>query len=386
MQEIISSVREQMNSARVDEAYARLANAYSLKPNDHPPIVELEGGCTEPPYSPFEIVNDPAKNLECQLLDIEGNLSVGTDYVPMLEMSLPFGTVMVPEAFGCAVEWTPDGVPWARPAITTAREAQSVRKPKVREASMIQRIKEHVEYAHRVVGDSIPMQVIDLQSPYSAACQIWDAEELMSAMFSAPKAVHDFLRIVTDFSMEFLQDYVTWFDRPAFPGRNFPSIPEDIGPNIADDTPAIMLSPEQYEEFALPYNVEVAEAFGGLSIHCCGDYTHQLDNHLKIPNLRAIQCHVGPGEMKPQPLVHKINGKVILWCDWNEVARGHYDNARDLYQDFVLPQVRQLGEGLILQGLGGNNRDEQRQNYEWLVDQFAPETAPPIPKEIFCES
>jgi len=369
----------------VVQANDRLTNAYLLRPNDRPPIVELEGGCSQPPYTPLEIVGDPSKNLESQLLDIEGNLSVGTDYVPMLDMSLPFGTVMVPEAFGCPIEWTPDGVPWARPAITAPRDVYAIRRPKVREASMIQRIKRHVEYAQQIIADVVPMQVIDLQSPYSAACQIWDAEELMSAMFTDPKAVHHFLRIVTDFSIEFLQEYITWLDRPAFPGRNFPSIPDDIGPNIADDTPAIMLSPQQYEEFALPYNIDVAEAFGGLSIHCCGDYNHQLDNQLKIPNLRAVQCHVGPGEMKPHPLVDIVKGRVTLWCDWNEVARAHYDSARSLYEDFVLPHIRQLNKGLIVQGLGGNTTEEQRQNYQWLVDQFAAQEMVPTNRETVRE-
>jgi len=368
MEDIKSFIKEHLNSERTTEAYRRLSDAYLLRETDRPAIVERIGKRFM--HIPFEMAKSPEKNLEEQFAKMKANLQIGSDYAPMLEAALPFGTVMVPDAFGCKVEWTPDVPPWAKPLISSPQDVYSIKKPKLSECTIIQEIKKHVEYMQKIIGPDAPLQVIDMQGPFSVACQIWDAEEMMMACITHPKEVHHFLRIVTDFSIEFIKEYISWLGNPLFPGRNFPSIPENIGPNIADDTPLVMLSPAKYEEFALPYNIEVAEAFGGLSIHSCGEYNFQLDNLLKIPNLRAIQCHVGPGEMQPDPLFEKVNGKVALWCDWNNVALGTYENAKTMYEEYTMPYFRQLKRGLIVMGIGGDDMEQRKENYQWLAKEL----------------
>lgn len=366
---LLAEIKPKLESPRLAEAYERLRNAYALRQNDHHPIVQFDWTHWGR-YTSLEMAKDPAKNLEQHLLYLKGSLDLGTDYTPMMDLSEPWGTAIVPDAFGCGTRWMGDEPPWSYPIITDVSQVFSIRKPRVSDGCIIQEIKRHIDYAKSVMGGSIPMLVVDMQSPFSVACQIWEWESLMTACCSSPQAAHHFLRIVTEFSIEFLQEYLTWLENPLFPGRNFPSIPENIGINIADDTAAIMLSPEQYEEFALPYNIMVSQAFGGLSIHSCGNYNHQLDNLLKIPNLKAIQCHVGPGEMPAEPLVGKINGKATLWCDWNNLSCGSYASGKELQQEYTIPYLRRFKTGLIVQGPGGANPRELVENYIWLRNQL----------------
>lgn len=369
MKETLEKVIAYLEGERVAEAFARLRKTYALEETDRPPVVQMDWtGWLG--YSCKEMAEDPAKNLELRLVLAERSLAIGSDYTPMIDLSEPYGTVMVPDAFDCPISWRGDDPPWSDPIITDAQQVYSLKKPRVRESKMIQDIRKHVEWGQREAGGRLPMLLIDLQSPYSVACQIWDWETLMTACFAQPDAVHLFLRMVTEFSIEFMQEYMTWIEQPLHPGRNFPSIRDDIGINIADDTAVIMLSPEQYEEFALPYNVQIAEAFNGLSIHSCGDYNHQLDNLMKIPGLKAIQCHMGPGEMPAEPLVDKVNGKVAVWVDWNDLARGPYPDAQTLQQEYTLPYLRRFERGLIAQGPGGKDSEEIRENYLWLVEQL----------------
>lgn len=378
MNQLWREVLELLQGERLAEGQRRLSDAYHLRALDQPAVVQFNWS----EYRPFtsrEMAADPAKNLEQRLALTKGGLLVGTDFAPTVDMSEPFGTVMVADAFGCPIQWRGGEPPWADPAITSARHIAQVKKPKLNEARMIQEIRRHVEYATRATRGELPMLLIDLQSPYSIACQIWETEDLMMACYTDPDAVHTFLKVITEFSIEFLTEYMTWIERPMYPGRNFPSIEEDIGINIADDTSAIMLSPAQYGEFALPYNVQIAEAFNGISIHCCGDYNHQIDNLLKLPGLKAIQCHVGPGEMHAQPMVSKINGKCALWCDWNDVAKATYPDAKTLQEDYVLPEVSKIDRGLIMQGPGGATIEEIRENYQWCLEQLQ-DTAAHVPE------
>lgn len=369
MHALVDCVKRLAASDRVAEAYARLGNAYALRPNDRHPIVELDWSQWRN-YASVEMAKDPDKNLEQRLLLAKSALELETDYTPWIDLSEPFGTVMVPEAFGCPISWKDGAPPWSSPIITEPGQVSSIRKPRLSEAKMIRDIKRHVDYGLKVTDGAIPMMIIDMQSPLSAACQMWAWESLMTACFTHPRDVHRFLEIVTEFSIEFLQDYMSWFGNALFPGRNFPSIPENIGINIADDTAAIMFSPEQYEEFALPHNIQVAKAFNGLSVHSCGDYGHQLDNLMKIPNLKAIQCHVGPGEMPAEPLVDKVKDRVAVWWDWNDLAKAHYRDGKHLATEYTLPYLRRFGVGLIIQGLGGSDAQEKRENYRWLADSF----------------
>ena len=39
-----------------------------------------------------------------------------------------------------------------------------------------------------------------------------------------------------------------------------------------------LLSPGLYKEFGLPYVKRLSDKFKGLFIHCCGQFSHQIDN------------------------------------------------------------------------------------------------------------
>jgi hypothetical protein len=167
--------------------------------------------------------------------------------------------------------------------------------------------------------------------------------------------------MVTDYWIELMQKHLAQIEHPCFPGRNFPSIDEKIGICIADDTPLVMLSPRMYGEFALPYNIELGEIFGGVHIHSCGDYRTNLDNLLRIPTLRSIQLHAGTGEF-PLPenaeedcVFNRARRAVTCFVDCNNVAAGgdYQGRLKDHYADYVIPRVRAGSlDGIILQSPG----------------------------------
>ncbi|MCX7935891.1 MAG: uroporphyrinogen decarboxylase family protein, partial [Planctomycetota bacterium] len=182
--------------------------------------------------------------------------------------------------------------------------------------------------------------------------------------------VKKLLEIVADTLIAYLRLLKRELGYTSYPGNNYPSLgSEDIGFCVADDTALIPLSPAMYEEFCLPTLQRLAAEAAGLFIHSCGCYNHQIDNLLRIPRLRAIQIHSGPGEADPAPAWQKIYGRAALWSDTGALSLG--DAYRDrwwaCYEEYVLPRLLAQGvTGLVIQSPPAPTAAERQANVERL--------------------
>ncbi len=65
-----------------------------------------------------------------------------------------------------------------------------------------------------------------------------------------------------------------------------------IGPGFGGvwirDDDSTVLSPDLYREFVVPHDGRVLEAFGGGTLHYCGDGAHQLQDYLATPGLVGL--------------------------------------------------------------------------------------------------
>ncbi len=342
---------------RMALAERRLAAAYACTPGAAIPVVE-PGVSFENPSVRDQVMDVQAMRRRA-VNWVMALAATDNDWPPFIDTHCT--VVTLAEAFGCPVVYPESGDAWTQPALGSVQEVWALRPTPLAEVPSIRRLAAWVDYAQRELGTELPMWTIDLQSPFSVAAHILPAEELLMACLTDPPAVHHLCRMITDASIELMTAHLRQLEHPGFPGRNFPSISANIGICLADDTPLVMLSPALYAEFALPYNSAIGVAFGGIHLHCCGDYSHNLANVLRITNLRSIQMHVGPGEFRlplapgPAAAWQAARGRVARFVDTNGVARG--DNYRGLnqrhYDEYLLPRNAELGmEGLILQSCG----------------------------------
>ncbi len=350
-------------SERIQIACRRLAAAYGRQADAEVPVVDQGGYC--PVSSVRERFEDFETMIEHSVAWANSLASIDNDWPPFLEA---FCTVpMVPEAFGSEIHFRETDIA-VRPVISNIDRVWSLVPKRLDETSTIKRMFDWIDYAQRKLGSEVPIWTADVQSPFSVAAQIVTPDELMAACITRPQAVHHLCRMVTDFTLAMMEKHIAQIDNPAFPGRNFPSIPDSIGICIADDTPLVMLSPEMYREFAFPYNAEIGEAFGGLHIHSCGDYRHNLDNLLSLPAIRSIQVHAGPGEFllpessDEEVAFNRARQKITYFVDANDVSRGdqYRGHPREHYSEYVLPRLRGSDlTGCILQscGAGGDEAD-----------------------------
>jgi hypothetical protein len=365
-------------SPRIALAERRLRAAYHRQDGEAVPVVAPT--VDAPVLTTREMIEDMDKMLAQTARWANHLAATDNDWSPVL---LTYCTVaMVPEAFGCKVTYLPGESPWAGHALGDISGVWSLRPLPFSESPMIRRQFEWIEYVQRKLGTAVPMWTPDIQSPFSVAAQIVEPTELMMACVTKPKAVHHLLRMVTDYLIDLTQAWLRQIEHPGFPGANFPCISENIGLCLADDTPLIMLSPAMYQEFALPYNCRIGEAFGGVHLHSCGDYRHNLDNVLQITNIRSIQVHAGPGEF-PLPLAadeacpfNRARNKITCFVDANDVTRGdiYREKYQEHYTDYVLPRLCQGPlTGIILQSCGyaiEAGLDEVNQALRWTRRQL----------------
>jgi hypothetical protein len=192
------------------------------------------------------------------------------------------------------------------------------------------------------------------------ASLIIDNNNFLIGCITNKKEIHHLLDIITETFIEFYTMQYDLLKNPAFPVHSFPLVSSNDGISISDDE-AILLSPDLFEEFGLPYLNRISDAFGGLYYHCCGNFGHILDKILKIKGLRAINSHLSPKEFKPEYINKVLSKGVGLFLGisdreigWNDKDIWPADKIEEIYDNYyIVNAVKESnGKGIVLVGYG----------------------------------
>jgi len=168
-------------------------------------------------------------------------------------------------------------------------------------------------YQHLVTRfntDHLWLRTPDMQGPLNTAGLVLNQEEFFRAMYHSPGKVHAFLDRVTNFLVEY-QRYLRKASGHKICGNIWPTtfFPEDLGVSFTEDLMPL-ISTRLYQEFGLPYLKRLAAEFGGLHIHCCGAYRHQVQTLLQSGlKIYALEFHYP--EMLLEDLA-PLAGQVVL--------------------------------------------------------------------------
>ncbi len=101
-------------------------------------------------------------------------------------------------------------------------------------------------------------------------------------------------------------------DQQVYTGKN-------AGVWFSDDD-AVLMSPDTYREFVVPYNSRILTAFGGGCIHYCGNATHHADSFLATEGLKALNIYNLYNIPSVAKLQQKLGDRVVLFvCDFTPV-------------------------------------------------------------------
>jgi uroporphyrinogen-III decarboxylase len=271
--------------------YDNINKAYHHVPDHLPVIINnvnywLDGVSSN--EIPEDYFTNPASMVAYQLKKIENHKKqFNDDYIPFL---MPwFGTIVVPSAFGCKIEF-----PFKRdPALTASiikdpSEIKSIKKPDPYKDGLMPVVLKTIDYmkAH----SDLRISVTDPQGPLNIAICLCGVENLFLWMYTNPDEVHHLM----DFCTEVLIDWIKVQKKHA--GQDLESgawphgivLPEGFGGVWIADDDCTVISPELYKEFVVPYNSKVFKAFGGGTLHFCGSAEHQLENFLNTEGLKGI--------------------------------------------------------------------------------------------------
>ncbi len=227
-----------------------------------------------------------AKSEYRQVADFNKMVSLACDNI-LLNKKMPginvprimcdFGTTSTAEYFGNKAR-VPEGCnKWIDPIINCISDIPKISLQSSDGLDVLKAYELWDAVSKKLETNYLSSSFIDIQGPLNTLALIWEQTDLLITMTDNPKKVHEVLEVVTDILIDIVKTTINKnmnVDCPLWP---YIYLPTDIGVGITEDYMPL-LSPAMYKEFGIPYLKRFASHFNGIFIHCCGQFTHQIDN------------------------------------------------------------------------------------------------------------
>ncbi|MGC9454927.1 MAG: uroporphyrinogen decarboxylase family protein [Phycisphaerae bacterium] len=200
-----------------------------------------------------------------------------------------FGTISMAVSWGGEVVVGRQGNPYIKPAAGTIDEALDLTPQDNPHAELA--VEMYHELRRRTGIETLGFKTPDFQGVLNTAAMVCREEQLLIAMHEQPRKLHRFLETVCGHliaTIRKLRERVGRLDGNIWP---YVWVPDDVGVCLTEDLMPL-LSAEMFKEFGLPYLKRIAEAFGGVFIHCCGQWGHHARNLADSGiNILGVELH-----------------------------------------------------------------------------------------------
>ncbi len=239
-------------------------------------------------------------------MDIESLAVIGDDRVPMLHCWS--GTDVLAAAYGSEVYRPDNDMPFAMPVVATGAEADRLEEPDI----LAGPLGDMFALGDRLVelcGPGYPVRISDVQSPFDVAALVWEKSAFFVALVEEPEAVHRLLRKITNTVIAFVSAFKARYDDVCL--VHWPELwmPPEWGICLSEDDIG-SISKSFFEEFCLPYLQEIAEVFGGMSIHSCAAGEHQWPRLGTLPGIRYLNFSHPATSL--QASIDQFSGRAVL--------------------------------------------------------------------------
>jgi len=258
--------------------------------------------------------NSSEKSFKGNIDAFSKNLEAVSDHLPYLEPW--FGTGVYANAFGCEYVWREGEAPATHYKYHSIYDVKDIRMPLVKNSEIMQLVLNTISYFKEKTSGMLPIALTDTQSSFDTATLVLDASEVFIACYTEPEIIKHFMTCINDLIIEFSkmqQDLIG--KNVAKPGHIMVSDPTLSGISISDDNLAVS-SPNINEIFPLPLDQKLADAFGGLAIHSCGNWveTMKLVRNMKNVNVIdfALDSSCDPNPNKPEDVRDAFSGSSIV--------------------------------------------------------------------------
>jgi len=253
-------------------------------------------------------------SLEWQLGGLKKSMDFKADVPNFLTPWYGIGTIA--SAFGADYIWKEKQAPAIRPKFDSVKEALDYTPAAVSQTRIGRHTLEMIDYFLDKTNGRIPMSLTDTQSPLNIAGNVVEMSSFFIGMLDDPQAVKMLLNRLAELLVEFTHEQIGRIGNAlARPGHGYSSCRCFEGLGMSDDN-ALMISGEQYLEFAAP-SVELAgKPFGGSGFHSCGDWSDKVETVKKIAGLRmvdgAFSSATDPTPNPPEPFAEAFANTGIV--------------------------------------------------------------------------
>ena len=224
------------------------------------------------------LYEDPKKCVNAQLLAAEMH---GYESLPLYGYAA-FGAW----EFGGEVElpYEKGLAPWV--VKTPVEKLEDIERLEIPDPKTVGSLPLTIEAAREAVGLKYPA-AFPAGGVFTWACNIMGYERAMRWLIKEPDLVHKVLRKGTDFSIAIAECFVEEFGAAAC-----------LAVDLAGAEANTLISPQQFERFALPYTKEAHEKILKMGVprfltHICGEQNRNLEHWQKIPYGKPGMLHFG---------------------------------------------------------------------------------------------
>ena len=253
-------------------------------------------------------------------------------------IDIDFGTVFVQSLFGVDVKYSANEGPWigTEPVWKTEVDFASAKYPDFNRSGLSPLAHRFYAEIQEIAGEDFRVHFISWRKgPFSLLTHLRGFAALLMDFYDQPDFVHEMMAFVSEAMKR-------WYvERKAFTGEDC------FGPIYLgnDEVSVPTLSPAIYEEFVLPYEIDLSDYFGGIDYwHSCGDTTKLLPLIARIPNVHMFD--VGPWtDLHRAVEVYKNVPNASIMRRINPIDCVIMANDEEMSKP--LREVRELCEGVI---------------------------------------
>ena len=189
-----------------------------------------------------------------------------------------FGTVTTAGMYGGKlIPASAGGGIHIEPVVQSLDELLQLRPCPFEESDFQRAIDLYRQICTRLGTDDVYLRTPDFQGPLNTLSLLIDQTELMIGMMEQPELIKTVLGRITDTLIEYTHRYRQAVGPAKMVGSIWPyfMLPDGMGLSLTQDYMPL-IGAEQYAEFEVPLLKRIADDFGGVYIHCCGEYGRHL--------------------------------------------------------------------------------------------------------------
>ena len=337
----VDEIERRYPPERIARSRARLAATWNLRRADAIPFVysSVPDSTGADPNNLYEARYRREELLAYQLDQILAHAAVDDDYIPSLFPGCRQG--VLPTAYGAREEWTGDHY-WLTPMLADATEARDLKQPDFTTEGIAADLLETTRFFRRATAGRLPIQMPDMQGPLDLAANMLGSEQLIMDMCDYPDAVHHLMDQMTDDFIKYMHLQEEASEGTLVPIHCLPTVwmPPGRAMSLSDDLLAV-ISPRLYEQFAVPYNERIAAEFGGVVIHSCGSWEHNLPPVARTKGLLGV--NFGVSETSIERVAEQFGNKAVILphCDTTVTCNERQRYPAREFAEFVFDFVKE---------------------------------------------